>query len=403
MNDKKKLNHSIESTDAMEMIFSKVTAVGEERVSLGMARGAVLREEIYADQAMPPFDRSAMDGYAIQAEDRSESLIVLEEIPMGKAPLHSVSAGKCSRIFTGGMIPQGANQVIPQEMVERKEDRIRLLEKPKSSFIRLQGEDYRQGERLIKSGERLGPVELSILASVGAVYPLVSMPVRVVHFTSGNEIVSPEKTPGPGEIRNTNSILFESLLSASGARLIHQGHLPENLERSVDQLKQIKDSEFDLLFISGGASVGDHDYSKRIFQALVYEFIFESLNLRPGKPLVFGVKGKQLCFAIPGNPVAHFVIYHRFLKSMISKMEGEHQELSWREGILTERILEGRNLRCTLWPIRLEWRDQRYQITPLKWNSSGDLRGLLGCRGLLEIPPGGQDLKKGDSGRFILI
>ena len=403
MNDKKLLKQSLEPEQAMEMIFSKVTVVGEERVSLGMARGAVLREEIYADQAMPPFDRSAMDGYAIQSEDPSESLIVLEEIAMGKAPIHSICAGECSRIFTGGMIPQGANQVIPQEMVERKEDRIRLLEKPMSSFIRRKGEDYRQGERLIKSGERLGPVELSILASVGAVYPLVSMPVRVVHFTSGNEIVSPEKTPGVGEIRNTNSILFESLLSASGARLIHQGHLPENLERSLDQLKQIEDSEFDLLFISGGASVGDHDYSKSIFEELGFELQFESLNLRPGKPLVFGVRGKQLCFAIPGNPVAHFVIYHRFLKSMISKMEGVEEELTWREGILMESLCGGASSRHTLWPSRVEWRDQQYHITPLKWNSSGDLRGLLGCQGLLEIQSGEQEFKKGSSGRFILI
>lgn len=405
MKDENRMKQSLEASHAMEIIFSKVPRVAEERVSLGMAHGAILREEIFADQSMPPFDRSAMDGYAIQKEDCSESLLILEEIGMGTVPLQTVREGECSRIFTGGMIPGGADQVIPQEMVERKENRIHVLEKPRSSFIRYQGEDYRKGERLLKSGVRLGAIELSILASVGAIFPLVSIPVRVVHFTSGNEIVSPEQVPEAGQIRNTNSILMESLLSKSGVRVVHQGHLVEDFRRSMELLQQVDKEEFDLLLISGGASVGDHDYSKRILQELGFELIFGSLNLRPGKPLVFGVRGRQLCFAIPGNPVSHFVIYHRFLKSVISKMEGGGEELNWREGVLTEGIREGKNSRHTLWPVKVEWERERgqYQITPLKWNSSGDLRGLLECNGLLDIKAEGPEIQKGGEGVFLML
>jgi len=293
--------------------------------------------------------------------------------------------------------------VVPQEMVERKGNQIKILESPKSSFIRYQGEDCQKGEILLKSGDRLGAVEQSILASVGAVFPLVSMPVRVLHFSSGNEIVSPEMVPGIGQIRNTNSILMESLLSESGARIVHQGHLPEDFNRSMELIRPWESEEVDLLLISGGASVGDHDYSRKIFNELGYELVFESLNLRPGKPLVFGVKGRQLCFAIPGNPVSHYVIFHRFLKLLISRMEGGSSDLNWREGILTEELEGGGNKRNTLWPVGVEWREGSYRITPLKWNSSGDLRGLLGCSGLLDLRSGVERIETGNQVRFIKI
>lgn len=403
MNDKKSLNQSLEPEQAMEMIFSKVTVVGEERVPLGMAREAILREPICADQAMPPFNRSAMDGYAVVREDISESLMIIEEILTGKSPVERIQEGLCSRIFTGGMIPEGANQVIPQEMVERKGNQIRILERPKSSFIRYQGEDCQKGVILLKSGDRLGAVEQSILAGVGAVFPLVSIPVRVLHFSSGNEIVSPEIIPTRGQIRNTNSILMESLLSESGARIVHQGHLPEDFERAMELIRPWESEEVDLLLISGGASVGDHDYSRKIFNELGYELVFESLNLRPGKPLVFGVKGRKLCFAIPGNPVSHFVIFHRFLKLLISKMEGGKADLNWREGILTEELEGGGNKRNTLWPLGVEWREENYRITPLKWNSSGDMRGLLGCGGLLDMRAGVERVEAGSKMQFIKI
>lgn len=393
-------NISIER--ALDLILEHVPPVGVERVSLGMALGTVLKETIAAEEAMPSFHRSAMDGYAVVYGDKTDELKIVEEILMGKVPRETIQIGSCARIYTGGMIPEGATAVVPRENVERVGERIRVLKWEKNDFVRRAGDEAAQGEILIEQGKLLDAVDLGILASVGVVSPKISLPVRVVHFTSGNEVIAPEEKPKRGEIRNSNRILMQSLLEKNGVRLIVQDHLLEDREAAFGRLIQVPSESYDLLLISGGASVGDHDGTKELLRKLGYRLLFESLNLRPGKPLICGVKGSKMAFGIPGNPVSHFVLYHLFIKPLISLMRGESGSISRRSGLLVKREID-LNPRRTFYPARVLWKGDQYQVEPLNWKNSGNLVGLRNCTGLVDVAAGQGKLSLGERVEWMTV
>ncbi len=371
--------------EVLALMLSELPPLATERVSLGLALRSVLREEIRADRDLPAFTRSAVDGYAIRQEDSSPHFRIIEEIQAGATSTRPLQVGECARIFTGAQLPEGASQVLMQEEVKIEKAIMTPNSRTSAHNIRNQGEDAKAGEILLRSGERLGAPELAVLAGVGVTQPLVTQPVRVAHWVTGNEIIFPDQTPTGSQIRDTNSILMESLLTHQGARIVHQGHLPDQSEATQQALKAYGPDEADLLLLSGGASVGDYDFGRPALEAIGFEIKIQKVNLRPGKPLIFATRGKQRAMVIPGNPVSHFVIYHRFIAPLLAAWEGAPMPDRSMRGQLAEAFEYRANPRTTAWPAQACWKNDHWSLHPLRWMSSGDIRSLIGCNALLHF------------------
>lgn len=368
--------------EARALIAQNTQPLDPVRAPLAEACGRVLREEIAAPEDIPAFDRSAMDGYAVGADDRSERFRVVAEIQPGTAAGLRIGTGECARIFTGAAIPAGASQVIMQEDARRDGDTMIPVRRTADTHVRARGEDAKRGARLLAAGTRLGPAEIALLAQIGCTRPLVSRPVRVLHVTTGNELVDPGTTPAAGQIRDSNSALIAALLAQCGAALALQTRSGDSLEALAGVIEAVDSAVWDLLLVSGGASVGDFDFGTRALGRLGFEIRFDRINLRPGKPLVFATRGTQAAFVIPGNPVSHLVTFHVAIARAIERFAGFAGDWLLADTALCGEVPADR--RETWWPARLTPRG----VQPLAWQSSGDLVGVAGVNALIRIAPG---------------
>lgn len=410
-------------SDAIREVQGRARQLPAERVPLAAALGRVLREDARADLDSPPFDASAMDGYALnlggarppnglgntaQSKTRPEAgfhtiaFRLIGNSQAGAAFAGTVGPGECVRIFTGASVPTGADCVVNQEDTVREGDNVRITNIPREgSFIRRRGENCRAGDIVVAVGARLGPPELSALASVGVAQPLVTHCPRVAHVVTGNELVAPDRTPTGAQIRDSNSTLIAALLRRHGAGLSGQNRIgddPATARTAVDVLPA-----HDVLLISGGASVGDRDIARPLLEALGYTLHFHAVNLRPGKPLMFASRGAQLAFALPGNPVSHWVVFHLFVAPLLRRLEtGEAAPLPRLTGRLAAAgCLPPPDARHTCWPCRAEIVNGSYELTPLPLASSGDSSGLVGANALLPVPPPPASLALGQTLEFI--
>lgn len=356
-----------------------------------------------APEDQPAFDRSAMDGYAIIARDSAERFRVVAEVQAGSQAAITIGPGECARIFTGAPIPQGATQVLMQEDVERQGEWMIPSRREEKRWIRHRGEDARQGDLLLRSGARLRAGELSLLAQLGHVAPLVSGPVRVLHFATGDELVDPATQPAVGQIRDSNSILIAALLAENGSQLVAQGRCGDGLDHLVETVEAHSADSWDVLLISGGASVGDYDFGARALERLGFAIHFRQLNLRPGKPLIFATRERQIAFVIPGNPVSHFVTFHLAIRLALECLQGAVPSWSMAEVELAGRLPAKPDPRETWWPARVVLSAGRLLAHPLSWQSSGDLRGLVSANGLLRVTPGSGAEEQGTTRECLLL
>ena len=384
----------ISLAEARSLISEKVAPLEAAPLPLAEARGRVLREDVAAGEDMPAFDRSAMDGYAVGAEDRAEKFRIVAEIQPGGAPGPELRAGECARIFTGAQIPAGAGQVLMQENVDRAGEWMTPRQRDAKTWIRRRGEDARRGDVLLRAGGRLGAGELALLAQLGVVAPQVSPAARVMHCATGNELVEPAAVPGAGQIRDSNSTLLAALLAGCGARLVRQRRCGDALETLIAEVTAAGDA-WDALLLSGGASVGDYDFGVRALEALGFTVHFRQINLRPGKPLVFATRGRQIAFVIPGNPVSHFVTFHAAIRLALERLESAPPSWPLAQVELAADLPAQPDARETFWPAHVEIRNGVLRAQPLAWQSSGDLRGLVGANALLPIAPGTGPAKAG--------
>jgi molybdopterin molybdotransferase len=383
------------SIDAARLqIAEQVLPLPPVTLPLGELRGRVLREPLVASEDFPGFDRSAMDGYAICAEDPSASYTVVGDVSPGSLPDFEILPGQCARIFTGGALPKGASQVVMQEDVSREGDLMAVRVRTGARHVRRRGEDARVGDELLGAGRRIGASEAALLAQMGRMHALVSPAPRVIHWVTGDELVPPGQDPKPGQIRDSNSTLVAGMLADAGARLVAQRHSPDSLEALVSGIQTIPPADWDLLLISGGASVGDYDFGLRALRDLGFTLHFHALNVRPGKPLVFATRGAQVAFVLPGNPASHFVVFHLAVRAALERLEGA--PLSWplvELPLATDFDAVG-GARATFWPARASVGEAGLRVSPLKWQSSGDLFGLRGGNALILCGSGGEPAKK---------
>ncbi len=374
--------------DIWQILDQRVRPLGDERVPLAQAFGRILREDVKADTDQPSFDRSAMDGYAlIPGQSRYR---VIGTVKAGETAKRAPKKGEALRIFTGAAVPARGLAVLMQEDATVDGEYITVTRRPKvGENVRRRGSDLRKGARLVRSGLYLDAVKLALLASVGHTEPrVVSMP-RVVHATTGDEIVAAARVPGPGQIRNSNKELINGFLRAlkiEGSHLHHE-HWGDDPAAASRRLSSAPFSQADVILISGGASVGEHDYTARILEKAGFRLLVRKAGLRPGRPLIVGFRGRQIVFGLPGNPVSHFVCFQLFVSRALARLRG-FPPPPLRRWPLLQPLKDCDNARPTYWPATLEFDRQhrRAAVRILPWNNSGHLAALADAELLAHIP-----------------
>ena len=384
---------------ATELILARATPLSTERVALSEARGRILREAALGDEDSPRFDCSAVDGYALRRADAEKVLPIAAEIQAGAERVDELTSGRCARIFTGAQVPQGADYVAMQEDVEVNHGAIRITSVSDESCIRPRGENSRRGDVVVPVGCELAAAELSALASCGVTRPLVTRRARVVHLVTGNELIDPSETPTGTQLRDSNSTLVSAFVATCGAELVRHARLPDSLEEAHAMMKSLS-LEFDLLLVSGGASVGDYDFARPMLEEAGFVREFQNVNLRPGKPLALFVRDQSLAFAIPGNPVSHWVIMQLFFAPLLEAWSGLDLKKPKLTGRMAKDFSTKPNRRETHLPAHATVENGEFRLQPLQFASSGDIGSVVGANALIEIPAGSSGFSTADHVTF---
>lgn len=389
--------------EALREILERVSPLNPENVSLAEAMNRVLREDVRADTDLPPFNRSSMDGYAIPPEPaKGKTFRVVREVQAGDEAGEPLAAGECARIFTGAPVPVDA-RVIRQEEVTTSDGTATIVSDDGRTNVRRQGEDARRDEVLVPMAQRLNAAALGILASVGHVRPLVTQAPRVAHLSTGNEIVPPDQQPIGAQIRDSNSALIAGLLSGTGARIVRQCHVEDRVEELINTTRRLLGDGADVLLFSGGASVGAYDFTRQALEETGFTVHFDKVSVRPGKPLIFATRGRQVAFGIPGNPVSHFATFHLFIAPALAALAGVPAEPERLSGHLLEDLTDCTNPRETYWPALWEAKPHGLQLRALPWSSSGHLSALAYANALLHVPANSPDLKAGATVKWLPV
>jgi molybdopterin molybdotransferase len=381
----------------------QVAPPGTETVARGRALGRLLTQTVAADRDYPAGNLSMMDGYAI-GDASSEIFRVEGENRPGSGPGSPLAAGTARRIFTGAELPGGATRVIPQEMINREGDAMRVSEYPGTKFVRERGCEGRKGETVLASGLRLGAVEISILASLGVEKVKVGVRPRVAHLVTGDEVMAAGERGEPGpRIRDSNSDLVAAVLKNVGQTVVAHRRVHDDREAACRIVREMA-STCDVLLISGGASVGDHDHARAALESARFDFEAHGLDVRPGKPVGLARRDKQWAVALPGNPVSHLVALHLFVLPLLLALEGAAEtEPRLVRGILAENLTADAPRRDTFWPASMTITDGVGHVAPRRFLSSSDLLGIAGANALLNLPAGQAVPKKGDEIFFLSL
>ncbi len=318
--------------DALRTILSHVPPVEAETVALADAAGRVLAAPLVATHDQPPFDASAMDGYAMRACDVAEG-VPLDVIGMSQAGAGyagQVEAGQAVRIFTGAPVPLGADTVIMQEEAVREGDRVRFTAPARPGHsVRPRGNDFATGQRLIEAGTRLSPMQIAVAAAANAGALSVARRPRIGVLATGDELVLPGHPLGPDQIVASNSFGLAAMLAPYAETIVDHGIVEDERTALLARLELAFSSHPDILITTGGASVGEHDLVQDVLKALGVTLDFWRINMRPGKPLMFGTRGRTLVFGLPGNPVSAMVTALAFIKPALRAFLGHPEPAMW--------------------------------------------------------------------------
>jgi molybdopterin molybdotransferase len=374
---------------AQRIILESVAAPSVESVKLEQSLGRVLAEDIRANRDLPPYDVSAMDGYAVRSEDVASvpvTLEIIEDVRAGDMPCLTVQAGQCARIMTGAPMPPGADAVVRVEDSQQlTASRVQIAKAVKTGKdVRPQGENMRNGDVVLKPGTEITPGVIGVLATVKAAQIQVFRRPRVAILSTGNELEGMGEAVDPNKIPDSNSYALMAQVQALGIEPILLGIArddPEELERYL-----LRGLEFDVLLVSGGTSVGVHDYVRPTIEKLGVQMKFWRVAIRPGHPLAFGSTGKTLVFGLPGNPVSSMVCFEEFVVPALRSMLGNARRY---RRTLTARLahpVKIRPGRTEFIRVQITYDDTGYSASSTGTQSSGVLLSMAKADGLLVVP-----------------
>jgi molybdopterin molybdotransferase len=378
--------------EALERILAGVKPLPPIPVPLGEAFGWVLAQDLAAKRTQPPSAMSAMDGYAVRGADAAKTpvtLTIVGEVAAGRPFAGEVGAGQAARIFTGGVVPKGADTVVIQEHTTRSGDAVTVNSVTAAGRnIRREGIDFRAGDVLLTKGTRLTDRHMMLAASMN--YPTVPVhrPPRLAILGTGDELVLPGNDPGPGEIVYSNGYALAALARAQGAELIELGVARDRVEDIAAAVRRARDAKVDVLLTTGGASVGDHDLVQKALTAEGLSLSFWRIAMRPGRPMMHGTLDGMQVLGVPGNPVSSYVCSFLFLVPLLRKLAGradiEHRRFEAKLGRdLAENDERADFLRATL----SENASGDLVATPVQQQDSSLMANLARAEALLTREP----------------
>ncbi len=389
--------------DAVEVILKEIKPLGVESLDIMSALGRVLGEDIAAARNNPPWNNSAMDGYALRADDTKAAgpdgpvaLKVIYDLPAGHAPKSAVGRGEAVRIMTGAPVPEGADSVIMVELTEAGNGTVVIRSKVNpGENIRKSGEDFKAGDVVIRKGAVIRPAEISMLATVGAPFVFAHKRPRVAVVSTGDELVDINEAPHMGKITNSNGYALSALVAECGAVPLPLGIARDTRESLRAKLEAAM--EADCIISSGGVSVGDYDFVKDVLKDMGSQMIFWKVAMKPGKPLAFGVIGGKPAFGLPGNPVSSMVAFEQFVRPALLKMSGRSSIFRAALNARLTREIKVKPGRMNFVRAELKIEDAGLTVTPLDGQGSGIISTTVRANSYVIVPEDSSGFKKDET------
>jgi molybdopterin molybdotransferase len=393
----------IEIQEAVNIVLDAAGFAGAEEVGPLDALGRILAQDVSADSDVPYSDNSAMDGYAVRAEDvrgaaeeKPVELEVIEDIPAGRVPAREVAPGTASRIMTGAPIPDGADAVVMVEHTEKRGGKVLIKASvPAGANIRKAGEDIKKGQLLFSPGIALRAADIGVLVSAGLAKIAVGRRPVVGIISTGDEIVAPGEPAGRGRVRNSNSYALFALCRAAGADPKYLGIVPDRKEDIRTAFRAASES-CDAIVASGGVSAGDYDFVKETIGEMG-DIKFWKVRMKPGKPLAFGRMGAAPLFGLPGNPVSVMVGFELFIRPAILKMMGARDIFRARTSARLEHEIAEKPSRTKIFRGIATRSGEKLTVKSTGGQGSGILMSMVLANCFFIMPEGISKLKKGDS------
>jgi molybdopterin molybdotransferase len=364
-----------------------------EEIELQDAYNRILQEDIFADADMPPFNKSAMDGYACHTEDLTNELEVLETIQAGMIATKLPGKNQCSKIMTGAPVPAGCDVVFKVEESENIDENHVCCTNPNThKNICYQGEDYKKGELLIKKGAIINVSQMAVMAGVGKVVIKVSALPKISLIATGSELVEPHEKPENGNIRNSNASQLISQLRKMNMEVNYVGLAKDDYENLTQLfIKTFETSDF--VFFTGGASVGDFDFIPEILKTQGYNILWERTGIKPGNPMTFSQKGNKYCFGLSGNPVSSLIQFEMIAKPVIYKLLGANFRPFRIKAPLSFDFKQRNADRLILKPVVI---NENGLVEEIPFNGSAHINALVFANAIMEIQVGQIEIKKGE-------
>jgi molybdopterin molybdotransferase len=395
-----KSNTMISVKDAIEITLNQTSVLDIELVSILEAAGRILAEDVYSDIAMPPFDKSSVDGYALRASDLKTTPAVFEVIgfiPAGSYPEFALESGQAAKIMTGAPLPRGTDCV---QMVEKTEalanGKVKILEAVAyGKNISKKSEIIQVDARVISKGTYLSAAVIAVLATVGKSKVQVYQQPRVGILVTGDELVEIDHKPQAGQIRNSNGYALYHQVKASGARPERLGIAPDRLDQLTERIAV--GLQHDVLLISGGVSMGELDLVEEVFAKLGMQVFYDKVNIKPGKPTVFGKKGDTLVFGLPGNPVSASTVFEVIARPALRKMMGFTQLHNPKLKAIAASDFASKTRRENYAPAWTYLDGDAIYTTPLPSKGSADIVAFANSNSYMVIASGVNEIQKGQT------
>jgi molybdopterin molybdotransferase len=386
--------------EARSRVLERARPLATERVPLAEGAGRVLAVDARALVDLPPFASSAMDGYAVRAADLPGALPIVDRVAAGRPASRALAAGEAMEISTGGVVPEGADAVVPVEVVVVHDNSMETAsDVAVGDNVRPRAGDVRTGDVVVPAGTRLGPAQLGALAAAGVAELEVGRRPRVAVLTTGTELKAPGEPLAPGEIYESNGTTLQAQLESAGAIVERLGPVVDSEDAHREAIA--RGLEADVFITTGGVSVGPHDLVRKIEAELGVEEVFWRIALRPGKPVAFGVRGATLVFGLPGNPVSSLVGFELFVRPAVLALQGlAHPGPRWLPGRLAAEVRMN-DRRAQLARARIRADGDELLLEPLSGQDSHMIVRSAAADALVLVPIGEGSLAAGTAVRYL--
>lgn len=382
------------SFNEIQVQISKLPAgFNSEKIPLKEAFNRVLQEDITADLDMPPFHKSAMDGYACHFDDIGNKLEVLEVLHAGMVPTKKVGKNQCSKIMTGAAVPEGCDCVFKVEDSENSNNEQVICTNHKTAKnICYQGEDYKTGDILLKKGTLVNVSQMAVLAGAGYAKVKVAALPKIAVIATGSELVNPHLKPAPGKIRNSNSSQVLTQLKKMNLEVSENILVIDDYAKLTKEFKRLLELN-DVIIFTGGASVGDFDFIPEILKEQKFNIFWETTGMKPGNPMSFSQKGNKYCFGLSGNPVSSLIQFELLAKPCLYKLMGANYNPLRIKAKMEFDYSRKKADRFGIVPVII---GNKGSIESIPFHGSAHINALTFANALLEIQPGIKTINKSD-------